>query len=333
MRIRTALLLPAMVLLGLSGACHSAASGPSDAGVAELTALAAQQAPSTDDTTTGPRAPLIDPCQALTKADVQPFFTAAVVTALPAIMTSDLEKSCEFAPTNKTSSLLVDYLVGDNAQTKLLLHRQPGGDSVAVPGIGDGASHPQDDPSLLFSWKGSGSTAAVCTVTTTGSQFGLVPDPDTTLSDAQATRVDQQYGTLCNKLYGSGNTTPTVPKVSIASPSALPPLTAAVPADSGATMPGTGIPLPTGVDCSGGRTGQNSPLGLNCEQPISDPQGIYTFYLKALPAHGYTVNSEQFWPAADGIPAHASVMFTGTKDGLCFIIINAGKLTISLRGA
>lgn len=35
------------------------------------------------------------------------------------------------------------------------------------------------------------------------------------------------------------------------------------------------------------------------------------------------VNNEQFRPAAAGIPAHANMMFTGTKDGLCFININA----------
>ncbi|MEO7125935.1 MAG: hypothetical protein ABI382_08770 [Nakamurella sp.] len=327
MRIRIVILLPAMVVLGLSAACQGSMPGSANSGVAMLSALAAQQATSAEDTT-GPAAPLIDPCQALSKADVQPFFAAEVVTALPTLMTSDTEKSCEWAPTNKTSSLIVDYSVGDGAQTLLLMNRQPGSDAVAVPGVGDGASHPSGDPSLLFSWKGSGSTAVVCRVTTTGNEFVLVPDPSATLTDDQATSIDQQYGTLCNTLYRSGNTTPTVPTVSIASASALPSLTGTIPADSGATMPGSRIPLPDGVDCSGNRTTKDS-RGVNCEQPITDPLAIYTYYLQALPAHGYAINSQQFWPASDGNAAHASVMFISDADGLCFILIASGKLNIS----
>ncbi len=163
---------------------------------------------------------------------------------------------------------------------------------------------------------------------TTGNEFALVPDPSATLTDDQATNIDQQYGTLCNKLYGSGNTTPTVPKVSIAAATPLPSLTGPVPADSGATMPGSGIPLPAGVDCSGSRTTKDA-MGLTCEQPITDPLAIYTYYLKSLPAHGYTINSQQFWPAADGNAAHANVMFTSDADGLCFILITADKVNIS----
>jgi hypothetical protein len=321
-----AVLLPAVALLCLSAACQD--STPDSAHpAAMLSAIAVQQA-TTAESTTGPAAPLIDPCQALAKADVQPFFTVQLVTALPTLLTGDGEKSCEWAPTNKTSSLIVDYLVGDGAQTKLLLNQQPGSDAVVVPGVGDGANHPPGDPSLLFSWKGSGSGAAVCAVTTTGTEFSLVPAPNATLADHEATMIDQQYGTLCNKLYRSGNTTPIVPTVSIAPAPSMPSLTGTVPADSGATMPGTGIPLPTGVDCSGGRTTKDS-LGVTCEQPIADPLAVYTYYLKSLPAHGYTINSQQFWPAADGNAAHASIMFTSNADGLCFVLVSSGKLNIS----
>ncbi|MEP6562849.1 MAG: hypothetical protein ABJD68_17450, partial [Nakamurella sp.] len=252
-----------------------------------------------------------------------------IVTALPTILSSDQEKSCEWAPTNKTSSLIVDYLVGDGAQTKLLMNQQPGGDAVAVPGVGDGANHPSGDPSMLFSWDGSGSTAVVCTVTTTGQQFSLVADPTATLTAAQATQIDEQYGTLCNKLYGSGNTTPSVPQVAISSATPLPSLTGPVPADSGTTMPGTGIPLPSGVDCSGTNTAKDTLLGLSCEQPITDALAVYTFYLTALPAHGYTINSQQYYPAVGGGAANATLMFTDDADGLCFITIGNGKLTVS----
>lgn len=320
------IVVPALVALAACGGSPA----PADAGVAELSALAAQDQQTAGDTDpTGPAAPLIDPCQALTKADVQPFFTAQIATALPALLNSATERSCEWAPTNKTSSLIVDYLVGDGAQTKVMMNQEPGGDAVSVPGIGDGASHPAHDPSMLFSHKGSGSSTVVCTVTTTGRQFSLVPDPSATPTDDQATRIDQQYGTLCNKLYGSGNTTPTVPSVTLSAAAPPPTLTGPVPFDSGATMPGTGIPLPAGVDCSGDRTAKDSLLGLSCGQPITDPLAIYTFYLKALPAHGYTINSEQYWPESGESAAHASLMFTDDADGLCFISIINGKLTIS----
>lgn len=327
MKIRAALLATA-VLLASTAACGSSSTG--NPGVAELSALAAQDAQTAgDDETTGPVAQLIDPCAALTKADVQPFFTAQIVTALPTLLNSDKEKSCEWAPTNKTSSLIVDYLVGDGAQTKLLLNQQPGGDAVAVPSVGDGANRASGDPSLLFFWKGSGSTAVVCTVTTTGQQFSLVADPKATLTADQATQIDEQYGTLCNKLYGSGNTTPSVPQVSIASAAPLPSLTGSVPADNGTTMPGTGIPLPSGVDCSGTNTAKDSMFGLTCEQTITDALAVYSFYQTALPAHGYTVNSQQYYPAADGGSANATIMFTDDADGLCFITISNGKLSVS----
>lgn len=328
MKIRAALLAFAVLLIASTAACGS--STTANTGVAELSALAAQDAQTAgDDETTGPVAPLIDPCTALTMADVQPFFTAQIVTALPTMLNSDQEKSCEWAPTNKTSSLIVDYLVGDGAQTKLLLNQQPGGDAVAVPGVGDGANRPSDDPSLLFSWKGSGSTAVVCAVTTTGEQFSLIADPAASLTADQATQIDEQYGTLCNKLYGSGNTTPSVPQVSIVSATPLPSLTGSVPADSGTTMPGTGIPLPSGVDCSGTNTAKDTMFGLTCEQPITDALAVYTFYLTALPAHGYTINSQQYYPAADSGAANATIMFTDDADGLCFITIGNGKLSVS----
>ena len=319
------IVVPALATLAACGGAPS----PAGAGVAQLSALAAQDQQTTNGDTAGPTAPLIDPCRALTKADVQPFFTAQIATALPALLNSATERSCEWAPTNKTSSLIVDYLVGDGAQTKVMLNREPGGGAVSVPGIGDGANHLPHDPSMLFSYKGSGSSTVVCTVTTTGRQFSLVPDPSVTLSDDQATRIDEQYGTLCNKLYGSGNTTPTVPTMSVSAAAPPPSLTGPVPADSGATMPGTAIPLPAGVDCSGDRTAKDSLLGLACTQPITDPLAIYTFYLTALPAHGFTINSQQFWPEKDGAPAHGALMFTGGTDGLCFISIVNGKITIS----
>jgi len=328
MKIRYAAFLPILIIGVLCVGCGS--TTPSNPGVAELSALAAQDAQTAaDDGTTGPAAPLIDPCTALTKADVQPFFTAQLATALPALLGSDQERSCEFAPTNKTSSLIVDYLVGDAAQTKLMLNQQPGGDAVSVPGIGDGANYPAGDPTLLFSWKGSGSTTVVCTVTTTGSQFALRSDPSATLTTEQATGIDEQYGTLCNELYGSGNTTPTVPRVSVASADPLPSLTAPVPSDSGQTMPGSSIPLPAGMDCSGTRTTKDSLNGINCSAPVSDALAVYTFYLTALPAHGYSISSEQFWPAKDGVAAHANIMFTSQSDGLCFVDVLNGTLMVS----
>ncbi len=324
MRIRVALLVP--FLLATVAAC-----GPSAPAALPTTsspaAAAATGTPAGVDTTS-PAANLKDPCQVLTKADVQPFFTQQVVTALPTIQNSDTDKACEFAPTNQSSSLIVDYEVGDTAQTKLMMHNQPGGDSVAVPGVGDAASHPAGDPSLFFSSKGSGASATVCTVTTTGLGFVLV-SPSSAMTDDQATQIDQQYGTLCNKLYGSGNTTPTVPSVSVAPASSLPPDTGAAQADSGKTMPGTGIPLPAGVDCSGANTAKDSLLGLDCDQPITDPQGVYEFYLKALPAHGYTINSQAFYPAKDGSTPNGRIMFTNAADGLCFISIIGNKLSVS----
>ena len=330
MRIRALLLVPVAVVVV---ACSSSPTVPPAVAAAAATAAAVAAATADDAaTTTGdtasPAANLEDPCQKLTKADVQPFFTQQLVTELPGLLQSDTDKSCEFASNNEASSLIVDYEVGDAAQTKVLLHNQPGGDAVSVPGVGDAASHPAGDPSMLFSSKGSGASAVVCTVTTTGLGFALV-STSSAMTDDQATQIDAQYGTLCNKMYGSGNTTPTVPSVSVVPASTLPSDTGAALADSGNTMPGTGIPLPAGVDCSGANTAKDSLLGLSCNQPITDPQGVYTFYLKALPAHGYTISNQAFYPAKDGSTPNGRITFTDTADGLCFISIIGNKLSVS----
>ena len=339
MRIRALLLVPVAVAVV---ACSSPSPVPPAVAAAAATAAAvaaataADTATTADDTTTtrgdtaAPAANLKDPCTALTTADVQPFFTEAIATALPpALLASADEKACEWTTADKKGSLIVDYLVGDPAQTLLMLNQQPGGAEVKVSGIGDGASHPHGDPTLLFSYRGSGASTVVCKVTTTGTAFVLVPDATVTQTDDQATQIDQQYGTLCNKLYGSGNTTPTVPSVSVAPASSLPADTGAALAYSGRTMPGTGIPLPAGVDCSGTNTAKDSLLGLDCDQPITDPQGVYEFYLKALPAHGYTINNEAFFPAKDGSTPNGRITFTNAADGLCFISIIGNKLSVS----
>ena len=327
MRIRALLLVPVAVAVV---ACSSPPPVPPAAAAPATTpAAASTDSPTTDDTT-APAANLKDPCQALTKADVQPFFTDAIATALPpAYLSSANEKACEWTTADKKGSLIVDYVVGDPAQTQLMLNQQPGGAEVTFSGIGDGANHPHGDPTLLFSYRGSGASTVVCKVTTTGTAFVLVPDATVTHTDDQATQIDQQYGTLCNKLYGSGNTTPTVPSVSVAPASSLPADTGAALADSGNTMPGTGIPLPAGVNCSGANTAKDSLLGLDCNQPITDPQGVYEFYLKALPAHGYTINNEAFFPGTGGSTPNGRITFTNTADGLCFISIIGNKLSVS----
>ena len=47
---------------------------------------------------------------------------------------------------------------------------------------------------------------------------------------------------------------------------------------------------------SGANTTKDSLDGTHCPGPVADAQATFTFYLTALPAHGYTISSEQFWP-------------------------------------
>ena len=271
-----------------TGASVPASSGPLTAGVPP--SVAASGALASGGTSTGGDSAL-DPCTRLTKADVQPFFDIPVVTELPG--PTPLGLLCEFAandaPGGVSTSLDIDIQTGPDATLRWQVATTGGGQTM-FSGVGDQAEHLPGAPDFL-AIKGD----VVCGITTVGWTHlaGKAAYQPGSIPDAVATQIAQSYGTLCNKIFGSGNTTPTVtagPMVDLGT-SAPPAASVAVPAQGG-TLNGV-FPLPVGIDCTGVTTTDSEGTIVCSATNTADQADVYPFYLAALPGHGYTINSER----------------------------------------
>ena len=241
-------------------------------------------------------------------AEVQPFFTVPLATQLKSAVPGTCESAAGDAPLGVPTSLDVMVRGGDDANVRWqLASTDP--TAVLFSGVGDKAEHATGDPDFLAFGNG-----LVCGITTfgwahlvgkAGHDPGLIPDD-------QATAIAKDYGTLCNRMFGTGNTTPTLvaqaPAPS-APASGSPAPSIAIPAVGGTF--GAGVPLPVGVDCSGTHATTEFDGSQQCTTVTSgDPRAIYPFYLQALPAAGFTIHSERDGIADDGTEI-ASILFGG----------------------
>jgi hypothetical protein len=204
--------------------------------------------------------------------------------------------------------------------------------AVIFSGVGDQAEH---IPGLsdFVSIKGS----VVCSLTTVGRTHlaplaSLQRDTDQLLSDSDATAVAQQFGTLCNRIFGSGNTVPTATAAAPtddATDSSSPTASVSVPA-AGGTLGTTKFPLPQGVDCTGKVTVTDEDSSCTVTIAAGDGASIYAFYLSVLAQNGYTINHQQTQASADG--TIASILFSGGGfDAFSDVDIFNTMLTIDLR--
>ncbi|MET3807711.1 hypothetical protein ABIB25_004738 [Nakamurella sp. UYEF19] len=345
-RLTAGLLIAATALCLV--ACSSTSAPTTGLGAPSLpavvvSAIAAQSAagPASEADTstapdTGPARPAIDPCRALTKADLQPFFTVPVATSLPSPIKSDSTLGCEWAAADGgglSTSMDMLVVVGQDGQDRWNLATETGHPEL-ISGIGDHAGHLAGNPDM-FAIKGTGAHAVWCGVTSLGWKelAGKKDLPDVqNIPDSAASAIAAQYGLLCNRIFGSGNTSPTMtaplPTGSAAVVTASGPTVA--PAAVGGVMPGTDVPLPRGADCSGSHTAKDTVGNLVCTTTDTEPDAAYNFFLLALPKAGYAVNHQSYEKGADG-KALAGLGFSGGKfSGFDFVNIRGINLSVTV---
>jgi hypothetical protein len=319
------------VLTGCSGGTPSGGNNAAAILSSAIAAAASASGSGGTPAASGASGAPIDPCTKLTKADVQPFFTVPIATALPSVLNTALTKGCTWSAADGSAETSVALLVrtGDDASTEWM--EATTGNPVKFSGVGDQAEHIPGISDFV-----SIKAGVVCSITTLGRTHlaplaGLTLDSQDLLSDADATTVAQQFGTLCNKIYGSGNTTPTATASAADSDTGSPSPTSSVSSPAaGGTIGTTTFPLPEGLDCTGKVTVADGDTSCDLTIDSSDGAGIYAFYLSVLPTRGYTINHEQSQVAGDG--TIASILFNGGGfTGLCTVGINGTDLSIDLR--
>ncbi len=317
--------------------CGQSSAPSAPAVAAQLTALAGSVPPAAPiSTDRAAPSSVLDPCQKLTKADVQPFFTVPVVTELPDAWDTPTTKGCEFSVAGLSgTSIGIKVVGGDDAQTMQQLQKADT-QEVTFSGVGVVAEHPHGSTEFTAQ-EGTTANPAYCAVSTTGWKelAGKKDLADVTqIPDATATTIAQQYGTLCNRLFGSGNVTPTMtvaaPAVSGSAPASggPTPATGAVLVTAGTIGPG--FPTPQGLDCSGTKTTTDSEGTVDCETTTTDGKAIYLYYLRVLPTKGYTINHEAEQSGTTG--EVASLLFEGPGvAGFSSLSIVGPNVSITLR--
>ncbi len=315
-------LLGTVVLLAAACSGASATSAPGVSAPADGTSAAPPGSTSAQAE--------IDPCVKLTKADVQPFFSVPVVSQLP--RPKEVGDTCEWGGNDGNggipTSLDVNVATGPDAITYFSLAAGPTSGYTMFSGVGDQAAHLPGDPDFE-SIKGQ----ILCRISTLGYQHlaGKMDYQPGSMPDAAATQIAQQYGTLCNKIFGSGNMTPTMvasPAAEVSSAPSTPAPSVAIVAKGGTLGPD--FPLPVGLDCAG-VTSTDSKGAITCSATnVADPKSIYPFYVNILPGAGYTINHESE-ETSNGTEV-ASILFEGPgAGGYSMITVDGPRVTITLE--
>jgi hypothetical protein len=318
-------------------ACSGGTSSTNNAAADLSRAIAAAASESGSPAATGASGAPIDPCTKLTKADVQPLFTVPIATALPSVLNTATTKGCTWSAADGSAETSIALLVRTGGDASFEWTEATSGNPVKFSGVGDQAEHISGISDFV-----SIKSGVVCSITTLGRTHlaplaGLTYNSQQLLSDTDATTAAQQFGTLCNKVYGSGNTTPTATAsaadsgIGSGGPSDSSSATSAVSVPAaGGTIANTNFPLPQGLDCTGKVTVADGDTSCDLTIDASDGAGIYAFYLSELPTSGYTINHEQTQATSNGTAA--SILFNGGSfTGFCTIGINGTDLMIDLR--
>jgi hypothetical protein len=199
-------------IAGCGGGTGSATLQPpapavSDAGAASSGGQAASAAPQASPGSAGGTAVT---CNQLTKADVQPLLVDPITTVTVTAAGIDGEgQQCVFGT---ASDGAVDVLVlsGDLATTGYAQEVQGMTKPVSVPGVGDKAARDtgDDQPDSIkgdvFCSVSLGADEGVPGVAALQEAAGGTSN----IGEAANGIVAAALGTLCNRIYGSGNTTP-----------------------------------------------------------------------------------------------------------------------------
>ena len=217
-------------IAGCGGGAGSAASGTggtsapppapaaSDTGGSSSGGQAASAAPQTSPSSAGGTAVT---CNQLTKAEVQPLLVDPITTVKVTAAGIDGEgQQCVFGT---ASDGAVDVLVlsGDLATTGYAQEVQGMTKPVSIPGVGDKAARDtgDDQPHAIkgdvYCSVGLGADGAVPGVAALQQAAGGTSN----IGEAANGIIAAALGTLCNRIYGSGNTTPDLSGLSSAAAS------------------------------------------------------------------------------------------------------------------
>ncbi|HEY2782695.1 MAG TPA: hypothetical protein VGI90_18070 [Steroidobacteraceae bacterium] len=149
-----------------------------------------------------------DPCVKLTAALVQPFFTAPVTLRQKNEPKAETSAECFFDTADGESEFQVYTATGEVADMFYNDNlKQDGVPSIPVSGVGDKAVREPHDI-WIYARKGAVFCMIHGDLHTRSQVRGLQKFADKPVPDDIATRYAQQLGTLCNRLFGSGATTP-----------------------------------------------------------------------------------------------------------------------------
>jgi hypothetical protein len=222
----------------LLAACSGSTSGHAAAGgTAAAAAGAGAAAAAAPDATSGSAN-----CKQLTFAEVQPLLIEKIVSvAVTVPEVNGTGQQCVFTGKATDRTGAVDVLVLTGSEATQAYAEDVAGESdgaVAIAGIGDKASRDKGDGQVTSI---KGSTYCAVTLGSGDDVPGVGPLEEaagatTHIAESAYDTVAKALGTLCNRIYGSGNTTPDLSSLIAADATA-------VPSDGGG-LP-TDISLPT----------------------------------------------------------------------------------------
>jgi hypothetical protein len=196
---------------GSSKTASSTSSTPAAAGAASVAGSAAGSA-ATASSPTGATAATKITCSQLTDADIQPLMVDKItgVTATPAGTTGE-GQTCNWATAGSSSSMSITVLSGSDATSTYNGDVQSLSKAVSLPGVGDKAARDGGDAtSAVSAIKGS----QYCRVAPGDGEVPGVADLEkaagdsSDIGDANYALEAAAVATLCNRIFGSGNTTP-----------------------------------------------------------------------------------------------------------------------------
>ena len=228
-RAPVSLIAIVFAIAGCGGSAGSAAGGPSnattsplvpavsDAGGSSSVGKAASVAPQASPGSAGGTAVT---CNQITKADVQPLLVDPITTiTVTAAGIGGEGQQCVFGT---ASDGAVDVLVlsGDLATTGYAQEVQGMTKPVSIPGVGDKAARDtgDDQPDAIkgdvYCSVGLGADEGVPGVAALQQAAGGTSD----IGERANAIIAAALGTLCNRIYGSGNTTPDLSGLTVQAP-------------------------------------------------------------------------------------------------------------------
>lgn len=192
-------------------------------------------------------------CSQVTKAQVQPLLVAAITTATTSVPPvgetgpGGTGQRCTFATADSAQAVSILVIGGKYAENFYQSQVQSMAQAVSVPGVGTKAIRDASHSSTAVTAERSG---VVCVVDTSGADqlpgvaaLEKAAGDSNRIGDSNWVQVAAALGTLCNVVFGSGNTSPDFSglKAAAATASAAPP--------NGGGLP-TNITFPTDAPTS-----------------------------------------------------------------------------------